>query len=101
MELFQIISLILVGIVIIFTYILINLLRKVERYEDYTDKQVDLTNRIFNVIKKSSEKLQEIDSKGSFQSDDEVGFFFRGIREIQNLIEEAADPDYAKKEKQS
>ena len=101
MELFQIFSLVLVGIVIIFIYILRNLLIKVEKYEDYTEKQQTVLDNILNIINQSSEKLQEIDSKGTFESDDEVGFFFRGIKEIQNELEEAANPDYAQEKEQS
>ena len=100
MELFQIISIVLVAFIIILLYILRNLLIKVEKYEDFTVKQEEILNSIFNVIKQTGEKLQEIDSKGSFQADDEVGFFFRGIKEIQNDLEEAANPDYAQKEEQ-
>ena len=101
MELFQIFSLVLVGIVIIFIYILRNLLIKVEKYEDYTEKQQTVLDNILNIINQSSDKLQEIDSKGTFESDDEVGFFFRGIKEIQNELEEAANPDYAQEKEQS
>lgn len=101
MELFQIFSLVLVGIVIIFIYILRNLLIKVEKYEDYTEKQQTVLDNILNIINQSSDKLQEIDSKGTFESDDEVGFFFRGIKEIQDELEEAANPDYAQEKKQS
>jgi len=101
MELFQIFSLVLVGIVIIFIYILRNLLIKVEKYEDYTEKQQTILDNILNIINQSSDKLQEIDSKGTFESDDEVGFFFRGIKEIQDELEEAANPDYAQEKEQS
>jgi len=33
-------------------------------------------------------KIKEIDSKQIFQSDDEIGWFFNGIKEIQELINE-------------
>jgi hypothetical protein len=34
----------------------------------------------------SDKKLQEIDHKGTFKSDDEVGFFFKSIKQIQNIL---------------
>ena len=36
----------------------------------------------------SDKKIKEIDSKQIFQSDDEIGWFFSGIKEIQGLINE-------------
>jgi len=36
----------------------------------------------------SNKKIKEIDSKQIFQSDDEIGWFFKGIKEIQDLINE-------------
>ena len=33
-----------------------------------------------------NEKLKEIDAKGSFESDDEVGFFFKHILFIQGEL---------------
>ena len=36
----------------------------------------------------SNKKIKEIDSKQIFQSDDAIGWFFKGIKEIQELINE-------------
>jgi uncharacterized protein YoxC len=37
-------------------------------------------------INDTSKKLEEIDIKGSFKSDDEVGFFFIYLKEMQNNL---------------
>ena len=34
----------------------------------------------------SGRKLKEIDHKGSFESDDEIGWFFKNIQEIQKIL---------------
>jgi hypothetical protein len=39
-------------------------------------------------MRESNKKIKEIDSKQIFQSDDEIGWFFTGIKEIQELINE-------------
>jgi hypothetical protein len=38
------------------------------------------------VIDDANKKLKEIDYKGSFESDDEVGFFFKELKNIQDDI---------------
>ena len=34
----------------------------------------------------SDKKLKEVDAKESFKSDDEVGFFFESIKQIQSIL---------------
>jgi hypothetical protein len=40
------------------------------------------------LVNNSNEKLKELDTLGAFESDDEVGTFFKNLREIQNSISE-------------
>jgi len=85
-----IIILINVGIVIFGTisYIIWNLLRKNERQEDIINTQNEYIQTISTIMTESNKKIKEIDSKQIFQSDDEIGWFFKGIKEIQDLINE-------------
>ncbi len=84
------IILINVGIVIFGTisYIIWNLLRKNERQEDIINTQNEYIQTISTIMTESNKKIKEIDSKQIFQSDDEIGWFFKGIKEIQDLINE-------------
>ena len=84
------IILINVGIVIFGTisYIIWNLLRKNERQEDIINTQNEYIQTISTIMSESNKKIKEIDSKQIFQSDDEIGWFFKGIKEIQDLINE-------------
>ena len=84
------IILINVGILVFGTisYIIWNLLRKNERQEDIINTQNEYIQTISTVMTESNKKIKEIDSKQIFQSDDEIGWFFKGIKEIQDLINE-------------
>ena len=39
-----------------------------------------------NTIKQSDQKIKEVDAKGIFGSDDEVGFFFQTLRYLQDQL---------------
>jgi len=84
------IILINVGVIILGSgiYIIFNLLKKNEKLEDIAIKQNEYINSISTIIKESDRKLSEIDSKGTFQSDDEIGWFFKQVKEIQDIINE-------------
>jgi len=95
---FYIILGVLVGTLIIFIYILRNLLVKVEKYEDTVIKSQDTITAIQNTITDSQKHLKDIDERGVFQSDDEVGYFFEQLKEVQSELDRFTN---AQKEKQS
>ena len=84
------IILINVGILVTGTisYIIWNLLKKNEKQEDIIKTQNEYIQTISTLMTESNKKIKEIDSKQIFQSDDEIGWFFKGIKEIQDLINE-------------
>jgi hypothetical protein len=43
-------------------------------------------NKLSDLIEESDKRISEVDRKGSFSSDDEVGFFFEQIKSIQTLL---------------
>jgi hypothetical protein len=72
---------------------------KVEKYEDVTIDQTKYLQNISNIIKESNKKLNKLDERGVFQSDDEVGFFFKEIKTIQKDLNRYMLPEnYGKKE---
>ena len=102
MLIYQIISGILVVILIIFIYILRNLLKKVEKYEDVVQDQVRYLQNISNAVGEGQKHLQNLDEKGVFQSDDEVGYFFEQMKYVQDELNRYMLPEnYGKEEKQS
>ena len=65
-----------------------NLLKKNEKAEDILLSYLEYLDQISRVIEASDIKLKKIDIKGSFASDDEIGFFFKQIKQIQNILNE-------------
>ena len=82
------VSIILAILLIVLGFITWNLMKKVEKYEDIAQYQQNYIENISTVIGESSKKLQEVDDSGSFAADDEVGFFFKGVKEIQRILDE-------------
>jgi hypothetical protein len=63
-----------------------NLLRKNEKQEDILAGYMSYLNKISDTIEIAEKKMMEVDAKGSFKSDDEVGFFFEQIKIIQTAL---------------
>ena len=63
-----------------------NLLRKNEQQEDILAGYLNYLDRLSKSIDASDKKLKEIDRAGTFKSDDEVGYFFKSIQEIQDIL---------------
>ena len=84
------IILINVGVLVfgVIFYIIWNLMRKNEKLEDELIKRDNYIENITTIMSESDRKIKEIDSKQIFESDDEIGWFFKGIKEIQALINE-------------
>ncbi len=66
----------------------INLLRKNEKQEDILAGYLDYLDKLSRVIEVSETKMKEVDARGSFSSDDEVGFFFQQIKGLQDILNE-------------
>ena len=86
---------ILFFIISIFTSTLVYYsLRRITQYEE-------LILQIQQVIKFSTDKMKLVDAKGHYESDDETGFFFEQLKQIQlsldGIFEEQETQD-AKKE---
>ena len=72
---------ILFFLISIFTSLLVYYsLRRITQYEE-------LILEIQQVIKFSTEKMKLVDSKGHYESDDETGFFFEQLKQIQLALD--------------
>ena len=86
----------------ILSYIVYNLLKKVERYEDVTLDQTKYLQDISKIIVESQKHLNTLDEKGVFQADDEVGEFFNQMKAVQSELDKYMLPEnYGKEEIQS
>lgn len=73
---------------LILIYVIRNLMVKVEKLEKTNSSQEEYILEFYKLIKYSEERIKEIDSKQLFQSDDEVGFFFTNLKNLQELLSE-------------
>ena len=80
LEFILIILSLLVGI---FGYTTFNLLRKNEKAEDIIVSQQIFINKVDEHVTFSEKRLKQIDEKGMFKSDDEIGWFFNEIKVLQ------------------
>ena len=58
-----------------------NLIKKNEAMEDFINKQSD-------AIAACDTRLKQIDQKGVFYADDEIGWFFGEVKKIQEALNE-------------
>ena len=82
---------IILGLVVIFLSVVIfYALKRINQYEE-------LIIEFQHIVQFSSEKLKQVDTKGTFESDDEVGFFFEEIKKIQKLLNDIFETETEKK----
>ena len=74
-------TIILIIITTVLGFALFNLLKKNETLEDFISKQSEAINEC-------DKKIKNLDTKGSFYADDEIGFFFKEIKKIQEALNE-------------
>ena len=56
-------------------------LRRINQYEGFI---IELQN----IIEFATTKMKQVDAKGHYESDDETGFFFQQLKELQELLNE-------------
>ena len=54
-------------------------LRRINQYEG-------LIIEIQNIIEFATTKMKQVDAKGHYEADDETGFFFQQLKELQELL---------------
>jgi hypothetical protein len=82
----EILITLLIIAVITLGYTTYNLLRKNEKQEDVLAAYLLYMDNLSKIIEHSSERLKKIDTKGTFESDDEIGWFFEQIKVIQERL---------------
>ena len=74
-------TIILIITATILGFALWNLLKKNEALEDFIAKQSE-------AIQACDLRLKQVDDKGIFYSDDEIGWFFKEVKKIQEALNE-------------
>ena len=62
------------------------LFRRNSALEKVATQQQEYINAISILIQNSDETLREMEIAGAMEADDEVGVFFRNLKEIQNQV---------------
>ena len=73
-------------LVVVLGFTTFNLLRKNEKQEDILTGYMEYLDQISKTIEFSDEKMKKIDSQGIFKSDDEIGFMYEQIKELQKIL---------------
>ena len=80
-------------LVVVLGFTTFNLLKKTERYEDELNKRRDAIisyqeyiNGLGSTVEFMTKRIDEIDSRGTFKSDDEVGFFFERLKMLNEML---------------
>lgn len=85
----MIVLLIISGLInIIFLWIGINAFKRINIYEKYLKVYNDVFLDLVKRLKATDETLKVIDARGTFEADDEVGFFFTELKKIQIILNE-------------
>ena len=79
-------TIVLSVLVVILGFTTWNLLKKNERAEDIVVGYLEYLDQISRIIEVSDEKIKKLDQRGTFSSDDEVGYFFKSIKNIQEIF---------------
>ena len=74
-------SILLTLVITISFFIIRNLILKNEKLEDFKSKQSE-------AIQSCDQRLKEIDDKGIFYADDQIGWFFKELQKIQEALNE-------------
>ena len=90
----MVITIVLLSILLVIsTYVNINLLKKFEKIEEMTDNSVDillenekLLTSLKNRLLSQQSYLRQLDRIGAFEADDETGYFFKELKSIINDI---------------
>jgi hypothetical protein len=87
MELIMISLIIILSLAIcVLGYISYNLFKKVEKLESIVDSQQQYVNKFSNTVDYTKKRLDNIDAKGTFESDDEIGWFFESVKTLQREL---------------
>ena len=70
-------------------------LKRINQYEN-------LITQFQQIITFSTEKMKAVDANGHYEADDETGFFFEQLKDLQTILDSIFEPEEiedAKKEK--
>jgi hypothetical protein len=67
-------------------YIIWNLNQKVAKLEAIATKQQIIIDSVAAIVEESNKQLAQADLTEAFKADDQIGFFFRNLQNIQDSL---------------
>jgi hypothetical protein len=77
---------IILWVVTILGFVIYNLNQKVIKLEQIATKQKIIIDSIAAIVDESTKQLHAVDLTEAFKSDDQIGFFFRNLQNIQDSL---------------
>jgi predicted PurR-regulated permease PerM len=81
-------SIILAVVVVTSFFVIRNLIKQTEKLEDIQTEYENFLIKQSEAIQVCDKRLKEIDDKGIFYADDQIGFFFKEVQKIQEALNE-------------
>ena len=81
-------SIILTTVVIVSFFIIRNLIKKTEQLDSILNNYEEFISKQSEAIEVCSQRLNKVDDKGIFRSDDEIGWIFKEFLKIQEALNE-------------
>ena len=75
----MILEIILIILLLFISYMLVLSMRRINQYEDFI-------LQIQQIVYFATEKMKQVDASGHYKSDDETGFFFEQLKNIQKAL---------------
>ena len=69
-------------------------LRRITQYEEFI-------LQIQQVITFATNKMKQVDSRGHYEADDETGFFFQQLKDIQQLLDDIFEEETTDAQKEN
>ena len=67
-------------------FIIYNLNQKVVKLEQIATKQQIIIDSVAAIVEESNKMLNQVELTEAFKSDDQIGFFFRNLQNIQDSL---------------
>ena len=80
---------IILAVVIVTSFFMIrNLLKQIEKLEDIQTEYENFITKQSEAINTCDQRLKQIDDRGIFSGDDQIGWFWDDIKKIQEALNE-------------
>ena len=80
---------IILAVVIVTSFFMIrNLLKQIEKLEDIQTEYENFITKQSEAINACDQRLKQIDDRGIFSGDDQIGWFWDDIKKIQEALNE-------------